>query len=477
TARLKFRRSALTSQVVMQWRSSVSAPRCITSHIISVMQLRAHLESPPGEPTSQSMVKSYVHIKRLLEDSLVVQEQTDLVLVTINNTTVSCWLHERQKRTGRDSLLQGVQLPEKATAAEDSLPLPRELRTEPVQHGHVGLELQEPDNREGEALIRQRRSARADSAQDCHPGGSQSPSTSPISCLVAVPHASSTNSCLVAVPRASSTNSCLVAVPHASSTNSCLVAVPHASSTNSCLVAVPHASSTNSCFVAVPHSSSTNSCLVAVPHSSSTNSCFVAVPHASSTNSCFVAVPQASSTNSCLVAVPHSSSTNSCLVAVPQASSTNSCLVAVPQASSTNSCLVAVPQASSTNSCLVAVPQASSTNSCLMAVPHASSTNSCIALTGSPSTSPISCLMAVPYASTRISCFIPIPASTIPYSSAFLSRQNRKWRHEKSAIKDQVLAARGEPPIKEDYHYQCKSCGQSKRKNTDHTQLTVNGTV
>ena len=65
-------------------------------------------------------------------------------------------LHERQKRTGRDSLLQGVQLPEKATAAEDSLPLPRELPTEPVQHGHVSLEFQEPDNREGEALIRQR---------------------------------------------------------------------------------------------------------------------------------------------------------------------------------------------------------------------------------------------------------------------------------------------------------------------------------
>ncbi|KAI4799679.1 hypothetical protein KUCAC02_016744 [Chaenocephalus aceratus] len=71
------------------------------------------------------MVQSYVHIKQLLEDSLVVQEKTDLVLVTINNTTVSCWLQEPS-----GLIAQGVQLPEKATAAEDSLPLPRELPTE-----------------------------------------------------------------------------------------------------------------------------------------------------------------------------------------------------------------------------------------------------------------------------------------------------------------------------------------------------------
>ncbi|KAF3837905.1 hypothetical protein F7725_009673 [Dissostichus mawsoni] len=35
----------------------------------------------------------------------------------------------------------------------------------------------------------------------------------PVSCILAVPHASSTNSCLMAVPHASSTNSCLMAVP------------------------------------------------------------------------------------------------------------------------------------------------------------------------------------------------------------------------------------------------------------------------
>ncbi|KAF3837904.1 hypothetical protein F7725_009672 [Dissostichus mawsoni] len=64
--------------------------------------------------------------------------------------------------------------------------------------------------------------------------------------------------------------------------------------------------------------------------------------------------------------------------------------------------------------------------------------------------------MAVPYAATRISCFIPIPAIS-----------NR----------GQVLVARGEPPkkrqIKEDYHYQCKTCGQSKRKNMAIPSLRV----
>ncbi|KAL3064367.1 hypothetical protein OYC64_000612 [Pagothenia borchgrevinki] len=69
----------------------------------------------------------------------------------------------------------------------------------------------------------------------------------------------------------------------------------------------------------------------------------------------------------------------------------------------------------------------------------------------------------------------PIPQhSSVDKSPVDLNRY-RKWRHEKSAIEDQVLAARGEPPkkrnIKEDYHYQCKTCGQSKRKNTGHTQL------
>ncbi|CAB1452427.1 unnamed protein product [Pleuronectes platessa] len=98
-------------------------------------------------PIPQSIVHTYQHIKQLLEDSRVIQDQTTLVLVTVNNTTVSSWLHERQKRTGRDSLLQGVSLPQTVSTAQDALPEARELPTAHVEHGHQAMEFQEPENR------------------------------------------------------------------------------------------------------------------------------------------------------------------------------------------------------------------------------------------------------------------------------------------------------------------------------------------
>ena len=42
-------------------------------------------------PIPQSIVCVYNHIRQLLEDSRVVLGQTNLVLVPINNTTVSSW--------------------------------------------------------------------------------------------------------------------------------------------------------------------------------------------------------------------------------------------------------------------------------------------------------------------------------------------------------------------------------------------------
>jgi len=42
-------------------------------------------------PIPQSIVSVYSHIKQLLEDSRVVLDQTNLVLVPVNNTTVSSW--------------------------------------------------------------------------------------------------------------------------------------------------------------------------------------------------------------------------------------------------------------------------------------------------------------------------------------------------------------------------------------------------
>lgn len=42
-------------------------------------------------PIPQAIVMTYSHIKQLLEDCREILEKTNLVLVTINNTTVSSW--------------------------------------------------------------------------------------------------------------------------------------------------------------------------------------------------------------------------------------------------------------------------------------------------------------------------------------------------------------------------------------------------
>ncbi|XP_023184849.1 uncharacterized protein LOC111607158 [Xiphophorus maculatus] len=120
-------------------------------------------------PIPQSIVQTYCHFKQLLEDSRPIQDQTNLLLVTINNTTVCAWLHERQKRTDRDTLLQGVNLPPKVSVADASFPQARQLPSLPVEHGHKSMEFKEPENREGEALIRQRVGGKAGSAQQCPP--------------------------------------------------------------------------------------------------------------------------------------------------------------------------------------------------------------------------------------------------------------------------------------------------------------------
>ncbi|KAF4076808.1 hypothetical protein AMELA_G00219370, partial [Ameiurus melas] len=107
---------------------------------------------------------TYSHIKQLLEDCRELLDQTNLVLVTINNTTVSSWLLDRKKRTDRDSLLQGVQLPQQVNSAKDSLPNARSLPSSPVEHGHAVMEFKEPENHEGEAMIRRRHCGRTGTA-------------------------------------------------------------------------------------------------------------------------------------------------------------------------------------------------------------------------------------------------------------------------------------------------------------------------
>ncbi|KAK7895662.1 hypothetical protein WMY93_020987 [Mugilogobius chulae] len=95
--------------------------------------------------------------------------------ITASSSTVFSWLDDRHKRTDRDTLLQGIQLPNKMSAARDYLPEPRVLHPAPVQHRQDIMVFEEPENHEGEAVIRKRRSEKV---QHCHNELSSPPSTS-----------------------------------------------------------------------------------------------------------------------------------------------------------------------------------------------------------------------------------------------------------------------------------------------------------
>ncbi|XP_054868782.1 uncharacterized protein LOC129349489 [Amphiprion ocellaris] len=106
-------------------------------------------------PIPQSIVSIYSHIRQLLEDSRVVLDQTNLVLVPVNNTTVSSWLLRRDKRRDRDMLLQGTVLPKQLPLAKELLPAVNTLPDVPVQQARETMTFEDPENHEGEAFPRQ----------------------------------------------------------------------------------------------------------------------------------------------------------------------------------------------------------------------------------------------------------------------------------------------------------------------------------
>uniref|UniRef100_A0AAV2KJK4 Uncharacterized protein n=1 Tax=Knipowitschia caucasica TaxID=637954 RepID=A0AAV2KJK4_KNICA len=106
-------------------------------------------------PIPQSIVSVYSHLRQLLEDSRVVLGQTNVVLVPVNNTTVSSWRLRRDKRKDRDMLLQGTVLPKHLHQAKEPLPSVSTLPAAPEPHAQE-MTFEEPENREGEAFPRQR---------------------------------------------------------------------------------------------------------------------------------------------------------------------------------------------------------------------------------------------------------------------------------------------------------------------------------
>ncbi|XP_054875194.1 uncharacterized protein LOC118471340 [Amphiprion ocellaris] len=103
-------------------------------------------------PIPQSIVSIYSHIRQLLEDSRVVLDQTNLVLVPVNNTTVSSWLLRRDKRRDRDMLLQDTVLPKQLPLAKEPLPAVNTLPDVPVQQARETMTFEDPENHEGEAF-------------------------------------------------------------------------------------------------------------------------------------------------------------------------------------------------------------------------------------------------------------------------------------------------------------------------------------
>ena len=109
-------------------------------------------------PLPQPIVYIYSKIQQLVQDNKILSEKVpNLVLVTLNTSTVASWIKRREKRVGTAIVLQGVKLPEQLQVAEEPLVPAREQPSSPVTHGHSPLSFNEPENREGESRKRKRK--------------------------------------------------------------------------------------------------------------------------------------------------------------------------------------------------------------------------------------------------------------------------------------------------------------------------------
>ncbi|XP_078657398.1 uncharacterized protein LOC144903286 isoform X1 [Branchiostoma floridae x Branchiostoma belcheri] len=136
-------------------------------------QVRNRPEDAEGRklPLPQSIVQTYSNIQQLLADNRMIQEDTNIVLVVINNTTVSAWVSKRQKRMDREALLQGTSLPDSITTSEEPLASARQLPEQETSHGHEEMAFPEPENRQDQSAKRPRKSAPRGLPAVPHPQG------------------------------------------------------------------------------------------------------------------------------------------------------------------------------------------------------------------------------------------------------------------------------------------------------------------
>ncbi|XP_041483787.1 uncharacterized protein LOC121430546 [Lytechinus variegatus] len=84
----------LSGGVAAEKPDSNRLTECLCLHLFKEFSLaRNRPRDAQGKilPTPQAIVHTYQHIKQLVEESMVLQRDTDLVLVTLNNTTVTTW--------------------------------------------------------------------------------------------------------------------------------------------------------------------------------------------------------------------------------------------------------------------------------------------------------------------------------------------------------------------------------------------------
>ncbi|XP_073724498.1 uncharacterized protein [Misgurnus anguillicaudatus] len=475
----------------------------------------------------QSIVMTYSHIKQLVEYCKEIMNRTDLVLVNINNTTVSDWLQDCSKTSEKGSLLQGVRLPRQIAVAKESLLEVRDLPSQPVQHGHTPLEFQEPENREGEAKIRRRNSSRtpaiphsggeeasiaqhdAASSQNIstegwssanQPSPTQYQSWSSYQAPLAHSHVwSSTHP----QPSASSQGWSATQPPPSASTQGWSAPHPQASASIqgwSTTNPPPSASSQGWPATQPPQSASSQGWSATYPPPSASTQGWSSNQGLSATHPPPSALTQGWSSNQDWSAThpPPSTSTQGwpanepppsalsqgwpATEPTPSASSQGWPATQPPPSASSQGWPATQPPPSASSQGWPATqppPSASSQGWPATQPPPSASSQGWPATQPPPSASSQGWPATQPPPSTSTqgwssTSFCP-DQPRLPHQALDPFNRQREWRLRRAELENQERVRKGEPPkvrkAKESYHYECKLCGQPKSKQTGHSQV------
>ena len=104
------------------------------------------------------VVQEYMKVRARILNSAMLLEGTGLQLMVINETTLKVWYKGRERVDIETMLLQGQETPITMRIAQVPLPPPR-LRPTKLQGDAPSMEVYEPEDRSGKAVIRKRRAS------------------------------------------------------------------------------------------------------------------------------------------------------------------------------------------------------------------------------------------------------------------------------------------------------------------------------